>query len=175
MILELTTTMINLIQLITVNQEIVLILVAALFLTLTVWNICLTLNLRQLKKRSKELFKGSNARDLEEIICRQIKDSRGISKEIKKLAGKNKTTYDLALKSVHKVGVVRFNPFDEVGGNQSFAIALLNDSGDGVTISSLFGREGTRVYAKGIKNKESEYKLSGEEKEAINKAMEIRN
>jgi len=121
--------MTNLIQLIIANQETVLIIVTTLFLTLTIWDIYLTLNLRRLKKRSKELFKGLNAQDLEEIICRQIKDSRGISKEIKKLAGKNKTIYDLALKSVHKMGVVRFNPFDEVGGNQSFAIALLNNSG----------------------------------------------
>ena len=167
--------MINLIQLVTANQEIISTAAVVILLALTVWNVYLTLNLRRLKKKSKELFKGSSARDLEEIICRQIKDSRKISRDIKELAGKNKTTYDLALKSVHKVGVVRFNPFDEVGGNQSFAIALLDDSGDGVTISSLFGREGTRIYAKGIKNKESEYKLSGEEKEAINKAMDIRN
>ena len=167
--------MTNLIEFIVANQEIVLIIAVMLFLILTVWNIYLTLNLRQLKRRSKELFEGSNARDLEEIIYRQIKDSRKISEDIKELADKNKTTYDLALKSIHRVGVVRFNPFDEMGGNQSFAIALLNDSGDGVTISSLFGREGTRIYAKGIKNKESEYKLSDEEKEAINKAMEIRN
>jgi len=167
--------MTNLIEFIVANQEIVLIIAVMLFLILTVWNIYLTLNLRQLKRRSKELFEGSNARDLEEIIYRQIKDSRKISEGIKELADKNKTTYDLALKSIHRVGVVRFNPFDEMGGNQSFAIALLNDSGDGVTISSLFGREGTRIYAKGIKNKESEYKLSDEEKEAINKAMEIRN
>ena len=167
--------MTNLTKLIVANQETVLIIAVMLFLILTVWNIYLTLNLRQLKRRSKELFEGSNARDLEEIIYRQIKDSRKISEGIKELADKNKTTYDLALKSIHRVGVVRFNPFDEMGGNQSFAIALLNDSGDGVTISSLFGREGTRIYAKGIKNKESEYKLSDEEKEAINKAMEIRN
>ena len=167
--------MTNLIEFIVANQEIVLIIAVMLFLILTVWNIYLTLNLRQLKRKSKELFEGSNARDLEEIIYRQIKDSRKISEGIKELADKNKTTYDLALKSIHRVGVVRFNPFDEMGGNQSFAIALLNDSGDGVTISSLFGREGTRIYAKGIKNKESEYKLSDEEKEAINKAMEIRN
>ena len=79
--------MTNLIQLIIANQETVLIIVTTLFLTLTIWDIYLTLNLRRLKKRSKELFKGSNAQDLEEIICRQIKDSRGISKEIKKTGG----------------------------------------------------------------------------------------
>ena len=166
-----TPIMTNLTQFIIANQEIVLIIAATLFLALTIWNIWLSLNLRRLKQKSKELFKGSNARDLEEIICRQIKDSRKISGEMKELAEKNKTIYNLALKSVHKVGVVRFNPFDDVGGNQSFAIALLNGSGDGVTISSLFGREGTRIYAKAIKNKESEYKLSGEEKEAITKAF----
>ena len=165
--------MTNLTQFITTNQETVLVFVVMLFLTLTIWNIYLSLNLRRLKKKSRELFRGSKAQDLEGILRQQIKNTEEISGSLKKLENKNRATHNLSLKSVHKVGIVRFNPFNEVGGNQSFAIALLDDSGDGVTISSLFGREGTRVYAKAIKNKESEYKLSDEEKEAINKAMDI--
>lgn len=73
--------------------------------------------------------------------------------------------------SVQKVGVVRYNPFSDVGGDQSFSIALLDANNDGIVITGLYGREGNRVYAKPIKNSESEYPLSGEEKKAIKKAI----
>ncbi|MFC1663953.1 DUF4446 family protein [Patescibacteria group bacterium] len=69
-----------------------------------------------------------------------------------------------------KVGTVRFNPFSEVGGDQSFSIALLDGNNSGIVITSLFNREGNRVYGKPIKNGKSEYPLSKEEKEAIEKA-----
>jgi len=70
-----------------------------------------------------------------------------------------------------KVGVVRFNPFQDTGGDQSFAFALLNAKGDGIVISSLHGREGTRIYAKPIKELKSEYHLTEEEIKAIEKAQ----
>lgn len=73
-------------------------------------------------------------------------------------------------KSVQGVGIVRFNPFDDAGSNQSFSIAFLNEEGDGVVISSLYSREKVSVYAKPIKKGESEYSLSGEEKEAVKNA-----
>jgi len=73
--------------------------------------------------------------------------------------------------SIQKVGVVRYNPFSDVGGDQSFSIALLDANNDGMVITGLYGREGNRVYAKSIKNSESEYSLSGEEKKAIEKAI----
>lgn len=70
-----------------------------------------------------------------------------------------------------KIGIVRYNPFSNVGGDQSFSIALLDGNNNGVVISSLFGRDGNRVYGKPVKNGTSEYSLSDEEKEAIKKAI----
>ena len=70
-------------------------------------------------------------------------------------------------RSIQKVGVVRFNPFKETGGNQSFSIALLDSKDNGLVISSLFTRQGTRIYAKPVKNGKSTYQLSKEELEAI--------
>jgi hypothetical protein len=67
--------------------------------------------------------------------------------------------------------VLRYNPFDNVGGDQSFSIALLDANNNGFVITSLYAREGTRVFAKPIKNGESEFPLSEEEKEAINRAI----
>ena len=71
---------------------------------------------------------------------------------------------------VQKVGVIRYNPFSGVGGNQSFSLALLDSNNNGVVITSLLGRDGNRVYGKPIKNGKSEYSLSEEEKKAIEKA-----
>jgi hypothetical protein len=83
-----------------------------------------------------------------------------ISQELKDLKIQNKF-------SVKKIGVVRFNPFKETGGDQSFSIALLDGHNDGVVITSLYTKEGNRMFAKPIKNGESQYLLSAEEKKAI--------
>ena len=68
-------------------------------------------------------------------------------------------------------GLVRFNPFEETGGNQSFALALLDADGDGWVLSSLHARSGTRVYAKAIVGGRSDTGLSEEETTAIKQAM----
>jgi hypothetical protein len=64
-------------------------------------------------------------------------------------------------------GLVRFNPFGDTGGNQSFALALLDSEGDGVVILSLHSREGTRIYVKPVKKGKAELKVSDEEERAI--------
>ena len=73
-------------------------------------------------------------------------------------------------RAFQRVGLVRYNPFEETGGNQSFALALLDANGDGWVLSSLHARSGTRVYAKAIKGGRAEAGLSAEETEAIRQA-----
>lgn len=73
-------------------------------------------------------------------------------------------------RAFQRVGLVRYNPFEETGGNQSFALALLDASGDGWVLSSLHARSGTRVYAKAIKGGRSDAGLSAEETAAIAQA-----
>lgn len=74
-------------------------------------------------------------------------------------------------RSVQNVGLVRYNPFGDTGGDQSFALALLDARGDGIIISSLHGRTATRFYAKPVKAGASLLSLSEEEKEALEQAM----
>jgi len=69
--------------------------------------------------------------------------------------------------SLQHVGMVRFNPFHDTGGDQSFALALADDQGDGVVLSSLHARDTTRVYAKPLLQWGSSYSLTGEERQAI--------
>ena len=91
------------------------------------------------------------------------------------------TTNDLASlkqvqeKAISKVGLLRFNPFGEIGGNQSFSVALLNNEDSGVVITSHYGKDTQRIYAKLITKGKSEYSLSKEEEKVILQARESNN
>lgn len=74
--------------------------------------------------------------------------------------------------SLRRVGVERYNAFDDVGSDLSFSVAILDDHGTGVVITSLYGRNESRTYAKPIVKGSSQYKLSSEEVATIRKAME---
>jgi hypothetical protein len=75
-------------------------------------------------------------------------------------------------RSLQHIGLVRFNPFEDTGSDQSFAIALLDDERDGIVISSLHGRQNTRIFAKPVANGTSAHNLSDEESQAIRIAVE---
>ncbi len=77
-----------------------------------------------------------------------------------------------SLRSLQHIGLVRFNPFDDTGSDQSFAIALLDEDRDGIVISSLHGRANTRVFAKPVAKGGSPHNLSDEEATAIRIAIE---
>jgi hypothetical protein len=71
-----------------------------------------------------------------------------------------------------KMGFVRFNPFEDTGANMSFALSLLDGNDNGFVISSLHGREGTRMYSKTITKGKSKFKLTEEELTAIQNAQQ---
>ncbi|NTW26890.1 MAG: DUF4446 family protein [Candidatus Moranbacteria bacterium] len=118
------------------------------------------------------LFSGEKAVNLESIMLKHSNDISAIDKEIQELFEISNKIHNLSQRSVHKVGIIRFNPFKDIGGDQSFALALLDGKDSGITISSLHTREGTRIYSKPITKGESEkYTLTEEEKAAIKAAI----
>ena len=122
------------------------------------------------EKRLKRFFLGKKAKDLEDTIISLQNDIAELKKS-KDAAVKEIEVINAKLrKSIRGLETIRFNPFPDQGSNQSFAIGMLNEDGDGVVISSLYARERMSVFAKPIKNSKSEYELSDEEKEAIQKA-----
>jgi len=152
--------------------EMIILALGVVILVLFFWNISLQIGIGTLKKKNKEIFAGNKAKNLEEVILQQTKNLKTLDKDIQELYEISNQINKLALRSIHKVGIVRFNPFKDGGGNQSFAIALLNGKDNGIVISSLYTREGTRVYSKDVKNGVSEkYPLTDEEKEAIKMAQ----
>ncbi len=137
----------------------------------------LLFRLRRFRKDLRVLFSGKTGVDLEEIVMRQKESLDALDEEIRKLYGIAEQLYRLGNESLHKAELLRFNPFKEVGGNQSFALALLNGKNTGFVISSIHTREGTRVYAKPIENgaEVKEYPLSDEEKKTVGQAISRRS
>lgn len=145
--------------------------VAALVLV----NIYLLAKIIRVNRKSRQFFSGKKGEDLESIINGQSREIKELDKEVQELFEISNKIHSLAFKSIHKVGVIRFNPFKDIGGDQSFAIALLDGKNSGVVISSLHTREGTRVYTKPVMKGESKkYPLSEEEKQAIKIASPIK-
>ena len=122
------------------------------------------------EKRLKKFFLGKKARDLEDTIITLENDIAKL-KKAKENIEKDVTVINTKLKkSIRGLEAIRFNPFPDQGSNQSFAIGMLNEEGDGLIISSLYSRERMSVFAKPIKDGKSEYELTAEEKEALEKA-----
>ena len=133
-------------------------------LLLALWILLLEIRLRK-------VFKGKKAGELESVMAEITKNLKEISASEEETRKYLETVESRLRNSLQGVGVVRFNPFENSGSNQSFAIAFLDECGNGAVISSLYSREKVNVYAKSIKNSKSEYSLSKEEEEAISIAL----
>jgi len=147
------------------EEKTIIFLSALIFLAC--WNIVLTYFLFKIIRKNKTFFSLKSGTDIYKTINGYLEKSRQVEikgEEIKKEIEKTNKDFSSCLQ---KVGVIRYNPFKEIGGDQSFSIALLNQDDDGVIITSIQSRQGNRAYAKLIKAKKSEYNLSTEEIEAI--------
>ena len=145
------------------TNSILIYILAGVIILLAVWMIII-------ERRLKKLFAGSKARNLEGVIGdigKQMSELNDIQSQI----NNHLITVDRRLsKSIRKVETVRFNPFLDAGSNQSFAIAFMNDEGDGVVMSSLYARDRMSIFAKPITNGKSEFELSVEEQEVLKKS-----
>lgn len=121
----------------------------------------------KINHRITQLTQGKTATDLESII---IENNTLILDLKNKIKNQETQILDLkkeAMNSIQNIGIIRFNPFKETGGNQSFAMALTDKKKNGVVLSSLYTRDRVNVFAKPILNGASEYTLTNEEQSAI--------
>src|SRR3989339_95556 len=117
-------------------------------------NIILFLKLKKINQSAQNFFSGKNGKDLEEVLSSQYKLILKNEKDIKELFDGYEKIFNIAAKGIQKVGVVRYNPFKDMGGNQSFSIAMLDRDNSGLIISTLATRDGVRVFSKSIINGE---------------------
>jgi short subunit fatty acids transporter len=145
-------------------QNIILIILGAWSLLLTVVAIIMFNFFRRLIKTSKDL-------DLKKILEKMMAANKKNSVEIEQIKKEIDKLNDQGKYHVQKIGLVRFNPFREIGGDHSFSLSILDSKNTGIVITGLHTRERTRVYVKAVKNGKSDVELSEEEKKAITKAQ----
>jgi hypothetical protein len=122
---------------------------------------------RRLEARLEALTRGEDGRDLAGVLDAHLAKVLAVARRQDALDAHAVVLETQAGRSVQGVGFVRFNTFEDTGGNQSFTLALLDPAGDGVVLNSLHARNQTRLYAKAVRAGAAEGALSEEEAEAI--------
>lgn len=151
------------------ESYIVLSIICFLFLLLII-TFVQSIKLRGLRKKYLQFMKPGE-QDIEKLLINQINQLEVTEGQIKNL---NEKYFKLDKKlenAFQKVGLVRYNAFNDLGGNLSFAIALLNSKNDGFLINGIHGREGSYTYVKTIENGQPSAQVSNEEKEALKQAI----
>ncbi len=142
-------------------------------LVLIITTIVLSIAIAKLSNRLKKLTTGTNGKNLEDAIYQLMNDHELFQNRVERVEETNGRLNFEIKSSLRGIATVRYNAFNDVGGKQSFATALLGEDGNGVVISSIYAREHMNVYAKPIQNFNSEYELSTEEMKALKEAAKI--
>lgn len=143
----------------------------AVSIILLVWVIILTFLYVRAVHHYRKLTAGVGRGSLQQILEKHFSHIDELEQAVGMIRKEVADIEEGDLKHLQRVGLIRFNPFGETGGNQSFALALLDDQGNGIVISSLHSRESTRIYGKPVLGwSESGFEFSAEEKQAIEKA-----
>lgn len=127
-------------------------------------------NLKKLMIRYKKFFKNSEDSNIERLVEENIDLCHDISNKSKDIESRMNYIERNILQCVQKIGIVRYNAFENVGSNLSFAIALLDGNDNGIVLNGIYTRETTSTYAKAIISGQSKYTLSAEEIQAIDMA-----
>lgn len=124
--------------------------------------------------RLVRLFRDGKPANIETAIAALNGAATALEKRMSILDSRETKAEHALTRAIRGIGMVRFNAFQNAatGGAQSFAVALTNDRGDGVVISSIYSRERVNVYAKDLISFKSSYELSDEEEDAVNRAKQ---
>ena len=123
------------------------------------------------KKYKKFMLKLGNGKNIEEDLENYMYKVERVEKRNAEIEELIKITNKDLEKCIQKVGIVRYNAFKDTGSDLSFALALLDENNDGVVLNGIYSREISNIYAKPVERGKSNYTISEEEQEAINKAI----
>jgi hypothetical protein len=140
-------------------------------LLVIIWLGIITFYLRRFVNNYQTFTAGVNRKTLDSVLSNVVKEIQESKKDIAKLDLRCDTIEKKSLFSIQKTGLLRFNPFKDTGGDQSFILTLVDANDTGVIITALYSRSGTRWYAKKVREgKGVEHELSDEEKKALKAA-----
>lgn len=126
-------------------------------------------------RKSLAMLQGTfEGRTLIEALAGYVGEVRALGEVLENLASRHRALSEKVSSSVRNLGVVRYDAFEDMGGQMSFSAALLDDRGDGVVVTAINGRAESRTYAKPVEGGKSEHNLSPEEEKAISEALSER-
>ena len=152
-------------------EIIAVLIVAVLMFFLAGWVAFLEYRYQSLARSFRLLMTGRGGADLEATLMDYVARMDRVEQVVRAVHERSAQLEARQPFLLQHIGVVRFNPFPDKGGDQSFVVAFLDDRADGVVLSGLHSRSDSRVYAKPVVGGQSNYTLTGEEKEAIARAM----
>lgn len=141
-----------------------------LILLLFFMNLSNKVKIKRLKAKYAKFMNGSSGASIENVLDDYIEKVNGVVEKNKELEYQLNAVERNMYYCIQKVGVIRYNAFDNVGSDLSFSIALLNNNDDGLVISSLYSRDSSSTYAKPVTGGKSKYALSVEELQAMDTA-----
>ncbi len=136
-----------------------------------VWLLIISIVLYRIFALFNKLSRGVEVTDLKKVLDKIFAQDIQSAKDIASLGKRISYLEEDGKLHVQKIGLVRFNPFRELGGDHSFSLAILDAEDSGIIITSLHTRDRTRVYMKDIKKGKSTFELSVDEKKALNSAQ----
>ena len=135
--------------------------------------VCLV-KLGGLKKKYRKFMEGSDAKSLEELIQTEVEDIKKLQQTDQKIESEISDMNKVISGCYQKVGVVKYDALTGMGGQESFALAMLDLKNSGIMINSIHTREGSYLYMKEIKEGKCDVLLGKEEQKALEKAMEMK-
>ena len=155
------------------DMGIVIIVMLVLIFILLILNIVNMCSISNIKKKYKKFMLGKNAKSLENEIAGLFEDNRFIKTSIEKNKKDIRALYKNMESTFQKIGIIKYNAFNQMGGNLSFSLALLDKQNNGFILNSVHSAEGCYSYTKEIKNGQCSIELGEEEKQALNMAVGI--
>lgn len=155
------------------DSDYIIIGLSAVVLILFLLFITNIVQMRKLKKNYKIFMSGNGAKNLEDTLIMRLDQVDRLIEENAENEAKIKTLNDNMSQTYQKMGLIKYDAFQEMGGKLSFSLAMLNVKNDGFIINAMHTREGCYTYIKEVVDGNSIIMLSEEEKEALNRAMEI--
>jgi len=152
------------------NADAVLAAAAAVILVLAGVNVWLVARVSRLSRSFRRLVTASDGENLEQLLHAHLDRVVAAVERADEVSNACQRLDERMTGCVQHVGMLRFDAFDDVGGHLSFALALLDDAGNGIVLSSLHGRQETRMYAKPIRGGKPEVPLTVEEAQAMRQA-----
>jgi hypothetical protein len=136
-----------------------------------IWVLVVQLQTRRLHTRLESVFAGVSNENTARMLAEYMNMVRASAGTVEQIKSEHTQLAAIMPTVIRHVGLVRFSPFHDTGGDQSFALALLDGKGDGVVLTALHSRSDSRAYAKPIEAGASPYALTPEEIEAIDRAF----